>query len=65
VLVAGRCISTDRETNGTVRIMACCLNTGEAAGIGAALAAAEAGDVHAVNPAAVRASLRRHGAYLP
>jgi len=65
VLVAGRCISTDRETNGSVRIMACCLNTGEAAGIGAALAAAGDGDVHAVDTREVRELLKRHGAYLP
>jgi len=65
VLVAGRCISTDRQTNGSVRIMACCLNTGEAAGMGAALAAAGAGDVHAIDTGEVRRLLKRHGAYLP
>ena len=65
VLVAGRCISTDRQTNGSVRIMACCLNTGEAAGIGAALAASGEGDVHAVDTGKVRESLQEHGAYLP
>jgi len=65
VLVGGRCISTDRQTNGTVRIMACCLNTGEAAGIAAAMAAAGEGDVHAVRADAVRERLREHGAYLP
>ena len=66
VLVAGRCISTDRPTNGSVRIMACCLTTGEAAGLAAALAAkAPAPDVHAVDTAALRARLRAHGAYLP
>jgi len=65
VLVAGRCISTDRPVNGSIRIMACCLTTGEAAGTAAALAAAEDSDVHAVDTARLRDLLKMHGAYLP
>ena len=65
VLVAGRCISTDRQANGSVRIMACCLNTGEAAGIAAAMAAGEATDVHAVDTGELRRKLAAYGAYLP
>jgi len=66
VLVAGRCISTDRRVNGSVRIMACCLTTGEAAGTAAALAAnTPAHDVHAVDTDEIRHRLRGHGAYLP
>ncbi len=65
LLVAGRCISTDRQANGTVRIMACCLNTGEAAGIAAAMAAADAMDVHKIDTDALRSILRQNGAYLP
>lgn len=65
VLVAGRCISTDRQVNGSVRIMACCLNTGEAAGIAAAMATAGDSDVHAVDTAELRRRLKAHGAYLP
>ena len=65
VLVAGRCISTDRAVNGSIRIMACCLTTGEAAGVAAALAAPGSGDVHAVDTADLRARLRAHSAYLP
>ena len=65
VLVAGRCISTDRPVNGSVRIMACCLTTGEAAGIAAAMAAAEDANVHHVNTDALRRLLREKGAYLP
>ncbi|NLA84075.1 MAG: FAD-dependent oxidoreductase [Clostridiales bacterium] len=65
VLAAGRCISTDRRVNGTVRIMACCLNTGEAAGIAAAMAAKDTGDVHAVDVKKLRSTLKAHGAYLP
>ena len=65
VLVAGRCISTDRQANGSIRIMACCLNTGEAAGIAAAMAGVDSADVHAVNTDQLRWKLNAHGAYLP
>lgn len=66
VLVAGRCISTDRPTNGSVRIMACCLTTGEAAGTAAAMAAKAPGNnVHAIDTNELRRRLRAHGAYLP
>lgn len=36
VIVAGRCISADHNAHGTVRIMGCVLNQGEAAGTAAA-----------------------------
>lgn len=66
VLVAGRTISTDRPMNGTVRTMACCLNTGEAAGMAAAFAAkAPKVDIHAVDAQRLRARLKEEGAYLP
>ncbi len=67
LLVAGRCISTDRQVNGSVRIMACCLNTGEAAGIAAATTAVrrEDDDVHEVDVQQLRQRLRECGAYLP
>ena len=65
VLVAGRCISTDRPVNGSVRIMACCLTTGEAAGIASAMSAAEDANVRNVNTDALRRRLREKGAYLP
>lgn len=67
LLVAGRCISTDRQVNGSVRIMACCLNTGEAAGIAAAMAALGPGgvDVHGLDVETLRRRLKEHGAYLP
>ena len=65
VLVAGRCISTDRAVNGTTRIMACCLNTGEAAGIAAAMALKDNAHVRAVDADDLRARLKEEGAYLP
>lgn len=65
VLVAGRCISSDRQANGTTRIMACCLNTGEAAGVAAAMAAQDSGSVHEVETRDLRKRLIDYGAYLP
>ena len=65
VLVAGRCISTDRPVNGSVRIMACCLTTGQAAGTAATLSVKGDGNVHHVNPDELRNILRANGAYLP
>lgn len=66
VLVAGRCISTERIVQGSVRVMPTCLAMGEAAGLAAALASSSPSpDVHAVDTANLRTLLRHHGAYLP
>jgi hypothetical protein len=65
VLVAGRCISADREVQGSTRVMPVCLCLGEAAGEAAAMAAAAGGEVRAVNAGALRSRLRQQGAYLP
>ncbi len=65
MLTAGRCISSDRAVHGSIRVMAPCLVTGEAAGAAAALAARDTGDVHAVDTGALRARLKEHGAWLP
>lgn len=66
VLVAGRSISCDRRVLGSVRVMPVCLAMGEAAGLAAALAAAQTGgDVHAVDVPRLRARLREEGGYLP
>jgi len=65
VLVAGRCISTDRDVNSAIRVMPVCLATGEAAGTAAALAAAADGNVHRLDPSALRDHLRKNGVYLP
>ena len=65
VLVAGRCISTDRQANGSVRIMACCLNTGEAAGIAAAQSISNGVDLREIDIRALQASLKKQGVILP
>lgn len=49
LLVAGRCISMDRTTLSSLRVMPNCLATGEAAGIGAALAVKQGIGVHAID----------------
>jgi ribulose 1,5-bisphosphate synthetase/thiazole synthase len=66
LLVAGRCISTDRAVQGATRTMPTCLATGEAAGCAAALAVrAHGGDVRAVDTDELRGVLRQRGAYVP
>ena len=66
LMVAGRCISTERTVQGSVRVMPTCLAMGEAAGLAAALAAtSDSPDVHTVDTGNLRALLRKYGAYLP
>jgi hypothetical protein len=66
VLMAGRCVSADRDANGAIRVMPPCFSMGEAAGLAAAHAALKTGgDVRAVDPAWLRRRLRELGAYLP
>lgn len=64
LLTAGRCISTDEEAFGSLRVMPPCLVTGEAAGAAAALAIRDSRcDVHAVDVQTLRARLREEGQY--
>lgn len=64
VVTAGRCISTDDEAYGSLRVMPPCLVTGEAAGIAAHLAAISAvHDFHSVDTDELRARLRSYGQY--
>ncbi len=66
VLVAGRSISTDRDINGSTRIMPVSLVVGEAAGIAAYLAIAKgASDVRSVDTVNLRNKLKSYGGYLP
>lgn len=66
VLVAGRSISCDRATQGSVRVMPTCLAMGEAAGLAAALAAGDdVPDTRGVDTDDLRDRLRKYGAYLP
>lgn len=64
VLTAGRCISTDDEAYGSLRVMPPCLVTGEAAGVAASLAAASAiRDIHQVDTDDLRRILKSRGQY--
>ncbi|MBE6885074.1 MAG: FAD-dependent oxidoreductase [Ruminococcaceae bacterium] len=65
VIVAGRCICAERRMQGTTRIMAACLATGEAAGMAAAHALAmDKVDMHKVDTDKLRARLKEVGAYI-
>jgi hypothetical protein len=65
VLVAGRCISTDRFLQGSIRVMPGCYITGQAAGIAAAMAANTGNDIHNVNVPELQHKLVKAGALLP
>ncbi len=65
VLVAGRCVSTDRYVQGSVRVMPGCYITGQAAGVAAALAVDNGTDTRGVEIAQLQNRLKKLGAYLP
>jgi hypothetical protein len=65
VLVAGRCVSSDRKVNGAIRVMPACYITGQAAGLAAAVAAGTEPNVHAVDVRDLQMRLKSLGAYLP
>ena len=66
VLVAGRTVSCDRLSNGSLRVMPCCMNEGEAAGIAAKLAGdMEQVNIHRVDTQILRRRLMEEGAFLP
>ena len=64
VLVAGRCIGTDRAMQASVRVMPGCFITGQAAGVAAGFAC-ESGSVRSVSINQVQSALLSMGAYLP
>ena len=64
LLVAGRCISGEREALAAVRIMPVCFATGQAAGVGAAVSVLDETSPRAVDAARVQQILRRQGAIL-
>lgn len=64
VLVAGRCISSDRAANGSLRVMPVCLVTGQASGTAARLLAASPGTAaRDLEPRRLREVLRENGAW--
>ena len=64
LLVAGRCISTDRQALASLRVMASCMGTGQAAGAAAAMAVANNQAVQDINTAELVATLKEWGAVL-
>jgi hypothetical protein len=65
VLVAGRCVSTDRYVQSSLRVMPGCFITGQAAGVAAAIAAEQKTDTRSVPLAELQRRLKALGAYLP
>ena len=66
VLVAGRTVSCDRLSNGSLRVMPCCMNEGEAAGMAAKFASEmKTVNIHKVDTQRLRKRLMEEGAYLP
>ena len=63
LLVAGRCIGTDRSMEATVRVMPACFMTGQAAGTAAAMAS-EFGDIRKVDVKKLRERLIADGAII-
>lgn len=59
LLVAGRCISTDREVNSSLRVMPTCMYLGTAAGTAAAMSVKEKKAPHLINGASVRTEIGR------
>ncbi len=65
LLVAGRCMSTDRQVQSSLRVMPGCFVTGQAAGVGAGLAVEKRSPVREINTDKLRELLRHQGAHIP
>lgn len=65
MLVAGRCLSSDRLANSALRVQATCMATGQAAGAAAALAAKQGVSPGQVKATEIKALLAEHGAIVP
>ncbi|MBQ4551606.1 MAG: FAD-dependent oxidoreductase [Clostridia bacterium] len=61
LLVAGRCLSADRQAFASLRVQASAMGAGQAAGVAAAMSAQQAIEVKDVNVAALRDNLRQKG----
>ena len=65
ILVAGRCVSTDRSMQASVRVMPGCFITGQAAGVAAAMAARAGTDTRGIDIRELQTKLKAMDAYLP
>jgi len=65
VLVAGRCVSTDRSLQASIRVMPGCYITGQAAGVAAAMVVEGDTDSRGIDVGVLQGRLKKMGAYLP
>ncbi|MGZ0173220.1 MAG: FAD-dependent oxidoreductase [Planctomycetales bacterium] len=65
IIVAGRCVSSDRLANSGLRVQASCMGMGQAAGVAATLAAKAGSTPLEVPLAEIHALLREHGQIVP
>lgn len=65
LLVAGRCVSSDRLANSALRVQASCMGMGQVAGTAAALAAAAGCDPLSLDIELLRTTLAQNGAIVP
>ncbi|MDR1962482.1 MAG: FAD-dependent oxidoreductase [Planctomycetaceae bacterium] len=65
LLVAGRCISSDRLANSALRVQATCMSGGQAAGAAAALAALKNVAPAELDIATIKTTLKEHNAIVP
>jgi len=63
ILVAGRCVSTDRYVHASIRVMPGCYITGQAAGMAAALAAKQNKTPRGIDVKELRFELQKAGAF--
>ena len=64
LIVAGRCVSADQRAQATMRVQACCMAEGQAAGCAAALCAREGTGVRDIRIEELRSRLKNDGALL-
>jgi len=65
VLVAGRCVSTDRYMQSSIRVMPGCFITGQAAGLAAAIAIEKNTGTRGFAVSELQRRLKKMGAFLP
>jgi hypothetical protein len=65
IMVAGRCVSSDRLANSGLRVQASCMAMGQAAGVAAALATERGTTPLELPLTEIRRRLRDHGAIVP
>lgn len=65
IIVAGRCVSSDRLANSGLRVQASCMGMGQAAGVAASLAAKAGATPLEVPLEEIHASLKEHGQIVP